>query len=76
LALVACAASGAEGTADTAGENDALDAYPAGPYGTAVGDTIANLGFYDPESGETAFLSRWYQDRKTKLLMLVSTAAW
>jgi len=50
--------------------------YPEGPYGTAKGDIIANLGFYDPVDEITVMLHQWYQDTDVKLLMLISTAGW
>jgi hypothetical protein len=50
--------------------------YPDGPYGYTAGETVADLGFYDPGTGETLYLHQWYQDPKVKLLMLISTAAW
>ena len=50
--------------------------YPAGPYGVVTGETIADLGFYDPETEGQVQLAQWYQHPKTRLLMVISTAAW
>ncbi len=50
--------------------------YPPEPYGYTEGQTVADLSFYEPETGDTIHLHQWYQDPKVKLLMLVSTAAW
>lgn len=78
LLVAAC-----EGSGD-AGENDAgfssdialVDGYPAGPYGVVEGETIDDLGFYDPLTEQTVRLKQWFRDPKARLLMLVSTAAW
>ena len=51
-------------------------AYPKGPYGNKVGDTVSDLDFYDPKTEESHFLYDWYQDPKVKMLMLISTALW
>ncbi len=85
--LAACAGNDAGGSADATGDTSgsgdvALEAegaeasYPAGPYGTVAGETIAPLEFYDPKTEETISIAQWYQHPKIKLLMLVSTAAW
>lgn len=89
LALLACSSTGgesADGALDlgpteieadaTGGDVSTSPAYPDGPYGMAVGETIAKLEFYNQKTEETASLAQWYQHPKVKLLMLVSTAAW
>jgi hypothetical protein len=54
----------------------AATARPVGPFGQKVGDTVANLDFYNPETEKPYLLYDWFQDPKVKMLMLVSTAAW
>ncbi len=51
-------------------------AYPKGPYGNKVGDTVGDLDFYDPKTEKSYFLYDWYQHPKVKMLMLISTALW
>ncbi len=50
--------------------------YPDGPFGTAKGEIIDDLGFYDPVGETTVWLHQWYQDAKVRLLMIISTAGW
>jgi hypothetical protein len=57
--------------------NDAGDlAYPAGPYGKAVGSIVENLTFYDPAAGAEVSLSSLYQHPDKKVLLLTSGAGW
>ena len=50
--------------------------YPDGPYGVAMGETIDNLGFYEPEGETTEFLQQWYGHPEKNVLLIISTAAW
>jgi hypothetical protein len=52
----------------------ALD-YPPGPYGTRVGDRIANLTFFTIDSVNVSLLD-FYRDTSRKLLLIYSTAGW
>ncbi len=61
---------------DAEEEVASLPSYPDGPFGVTMGETIEDLGFYDPETEELSYLRQWYQHPKVKLLMLISTAAW
>ncbi len=51
-------------------------AYAPEPFGTVAEATIADFGFYDPDTDSKVYLHQWYQDPKIKLLMIISTAAW
>lgn len=51
------------------------DAYPAGPYGETIGDTIAPLSFVDPQ-GEVFSLDSLYQDYFNQLLLITTSAEW
>lgn len=48
-------------------------AYPAGPYGTNVGDTIENLTFYTAD-GRAVKLEQFY--KQEKVFILTSAAGW
>ena len=61
---------------DTQDDVAVVPSYPEGPYGVIAGETIDDLGFYNPVTEEMEYLNQWYQHPKIKLLMLVSTAAW
>lgn len=83
--LAACSASGGSDGSDTGdGEQDiAAEAtapevvsYPEGPFGTAMGETIADLEFYDPVSESSVYLHEWYQHTEAQVLLVISTAAW
>ncbi len=50
--------------------------YPAGPYGTTVGGTVADHAFGDPAGGGEVRLSDLYQHPEKKLLLLTSGAGW
>lgn len=80
---------GASGAGTSASANDTWAAYPAGPFGTSRGATIANLSFsgwkhpdaaaYDPALFETVRLSDFYdpEGRGTvKLLAINASAVW
>jgi hypothetical protein len=60
---------------DTASETDTADeTYPAPPYGTEVGDTIADLVFFRGD-GEALALSSYYA-QPPPALIIFGTAAW
>lgn len=61
---------------DTAEDLAVVPAYPEGPYGVTMGETLANLSFYDPDTEAPVYLDQWYQHPEAKLLMVISTAAW
>ena len=61
---------------DTAEDLAGIPAYPEGPYGVTMGETIADLSFYDPETEGPVMLDQWYQHPEARLLMVISTAAW
>ncbi len=65
-----------EPTEDTAADLPGVAAYPEGPYGVVMGETITNLEFYDPDTEGPIYLDQWYQHPEAKLILLVSTAAW
>jgi hypothetical protein len=92
---VGCSSSPLTGSAETdsagasAGPTSNFASYPAGPYGTVRGATIANLSFlgwkhpdqaaYDPAQFETVRLSDFYDpDGHTgvKLLAVNASAVW
>jgi thiol-disulfide isomerase/thioredoxin len=50
-------------------------AYPAGPYGTGVGDTIADIAFTDHE-GAPLSLGDLYRDDSARLLLVSTSAEW
>jgi peroxiredoxin len=49
--------------------------YPAGPYGTHIGDRIQNLTFLTVD-GTNVSLRDYYQDTTRKLLLVYQTAGW
>jgi hypothetical protein len=61
---------------DAAEDLAIIPAYPEGPYGVAMGETIENLSFYDPDAAAPVYLDQWYQHPEARLLMIISTAAW
>ncbi len=67
-------ATDASVTADSDASSEV--AYPDGPFGYEVDQVIADLGFYDPWTGETVYFHEWYQDPDVQTLMVVSTALW
>ena len=77
---VTCSDPAETGTNDAsvAADSDASGeaAYPDGPYGYEADQVIADLGFYDPWTGETVYFHEWYQDPDVQALMVVSTALW
>lgn len=67
--------TGSETETETAGETDtAQDSYPPGPYGTEVGDTIADLEFVRG-NGEPLALISFFATPPPALIMF-GTAAW
>ena len=61
---------------DTAEDLAVVPSYPEGPYGVVMGETIANLEFYAPDTEGPVYLDQWYQHPEAKVILLVSTAAW
>ena len=51
------------------------DAYPVGPYGEDIGDTIAPLSFVDAQ-GESFSFESLYQDYFNQLLLITTSAEW
>lgn len=51
-------------------------AYPAGPFGTSAGDTLANLSFADPNGTATVDLQSLRAAGDKRLLLLVTSAGW
>lgn len=51
--------------------------YPAGPYGTFVGDTIApDVGFYDPWTKKWTYMSDYWNHYYMKAVIVSSAAGW
>ena len=51
------------------------DAYPEGPYGEAIGDTIAPLSFIDVE-GNPFSLASLHQDYFNQVILITTSAEW
>lgn len=51
-------------------------AYPAAPYGTAAGTTLANLSFADPNGTATVDLQSLRASGDKRLLMVITSAGW
>lgn len=50
--------------------------YPAAPYGTAAGSTLANLSFADPNGTATIDLQSLRASGDKRLLMVITSAGW
>ncbi len=50
--------------------------YPAAPYGTAAGTTLANLSFADPNGTATVDLQSLRAAGDKRLLLLITSAGW
>lgn len=50
--------------------------YPAAPYGTAAGTTLANLSFADPDGTATIDLQSLRASGEKQLLMVITSAGW
>ena len=50
--------------------------YPAAPYGTAAGTTLANLSFADPNGTSTVDLQSLRAEGDKRLLLLITSAGW
>lgn len=79
----ACSAADSSDPIDSTGSEDLPESdlvvqapYPEGPYGVVMGETIDNLGFYEPEGETTEYLQQWYGHPEKKVLLIISTAAW
>lgn len=75
LLLAGCGVQGPSGS-EGAGGTVAPDApsYPQGPYGTEIGDVIADLAFVD-RTGAEVRLGRYYQADAPALVLFI-TAGW
>lgn len=62
-----------DGDSEDLVDGDQMVDYPAGPYGTDLGDTIANLSFTDCDGNEVA-LSDFYGDAKA--ILINQSAGW
>lgn len=61
--------------AGTGGDDASSTAYPPGPYGTGVGDTIADIAFTD-QDGAPISLGDLYRDDSARLLLVSTSAEW
>jgi len=71
---------------DATGDGGSASPYPAGPYGTGVGDVVQNLCFdawkdpkadgYDPARLQKLCLSDFHADPAARLLHVNSSAIW
>jgi peroxiredoxin len=50
--------------------------YPAAPYGTAAGTTLANLSFADPDGTSTVDLQSLRAAGDKRLLLVITSAGW
>ncbi len=71
LALAACDSSGEGG----AGEVTDRSSYPAGPYGLAEGDVLADLTFTNADGTEFSF-GDVFASEKNRVLLVTTTAGW
>jgi hypothetical protein len=87
--LVACGTNDAgvpPGLLEAVKDQGAESWYPAGPYGTEVGDTVQNLCFqgwsdpsadkYDPAKLQKICLGDFHDDQTSRLLLVESCAIW
>jgi hypothetical protein len=71
------AGAGPDVAADVATDVSTKPPYPAGPYGTFVGDTIApDVGFYDPWTKQWIYVSDYWNHHYMKAVIVSSAAGW
>lgn len=76
--LLASLSGCAEDDAGVCGAVNAVPraSYPAGPFGNAAGDTLANLSFADPNGSATVDFQSLRAAGDKRLLLLITSAGW